>query len=113
MYEAQHQRLLPRKEFFRRLANNVAWGISIITASLLIGILGYHFVEDQPFVDAFLNAAMILSGMGPAAQLHTDAGKIFAGLYALFSGTIVLVVMAVILAPLIHRFLHKFHMQEK
>ena len=87
--------------------------MSIITASLLIGILGYHFVEDQPLVDAFLNAAMILSGMGPAAELHTDAGKIFAGLYALFSGTIVLVVMAVILAPLIHRFLHKFHMQEK
>ena len=74
---------------------------------------GYHYSEDMPWIDAYVNAAMILSGMGPVTELHTNAGKIFAGSYALFSGIIFLVVIAVILAPLFHRFLHKFHLQDK
>lgn len=73
---------------------------------------GYHYYESMSWVDAYVNAAMILSGMGPVNPLQTDAGKIFAGSYALFSGIVFLVVIAVIFAPVIHRFLHKFHLEE-
>jgi hypothetical protein len=73
---------------------------------------GYHYFEEMSKVDAFVNTAMILSGMGPMSTLHTSEGKIFAGIYALFSGIIFLVVIAIIMAPVVHRFLHKFHMDE-
>ena len=77
-----------------------------------MGMIGYHYFEKMSWIDAYVNAAMILSGMGPVAELKTDTGKIFAGSYALFSGIVFLVVMALILAPALHRFLHKFHIEE-
>lgn len=108
MFERKHQKLLPLRAFFRRVFFNFMVGILIILISLGIGMWGYSHFENMGAVDAFVNAAMILSGMGPVAELKTDPGKIFAGLYALFSGIIFLIVIAVILAPLIHRSFHKF-----
>ena len=113
MYESYHQRLLSRRRFFRRLINNFIIAFFIIFCSLAIGMSGYKYTENMSWVDAYINASMILSGMGPVSSLHTTAGKIFAGTYALFSGIIFLIVMAIILAPIVHRFLHKFHGQEK
>jgi hypothetical protein len=76
---------------------------------LAIGIVGYHEFEGMAWVDATVNAAMILGGMGPVNELHTNAGKLFAAAYALFSGIVFLVAIAVLLAPVVHRFLHRFH----
>jgi hypothetical protein len=83
----------------------------IILGSLLLGVLGYHYFEGLAWLDALLNASMLLGGMGPVDVLHTVAGKVFASFYALYSGIIFLVVVGVIFAPLYHRFLHRFHLE--
>jgi hypothetical protein len=80
-------------------------------AALAIGMAIYHFVEGLPWADSFLNAAMLLGGMGPVDQLHTTAGKWLAGLYALFAGIVFLVLAGVMLAPVVHHVLHKFHLE--
>ena len=82
----------------------------IVLISLGVGILGYHIFEGLNFIDSLLNASMILGGMGPVNEVKTDAGKIFASFYALFSGIVFLVIAGVIFAPIFHRFLHKFHL---
>jgi hypothetical protein len=81
--------------------------------SLGLGMTGYHVFEKLPWIDAFLNASMILSGMGPVAPIQTDAGKIFAGCYALFSGLTLVAILGIIFAPVVHRFLHKFHLEDE
>ena len=81
----------------------------MIIISLLLGMCGYHFLEDLPWIDAFVNASMILGGMGPVDAVKTNAGKVFAGCYALYSGLIVIMAAGVLFAPLLHRMLHKFH----
>lgn len=98
--------------FYRKLARNIFYGFSMILLSLVIGMIGYHHFESMNWIESYVNAAMILSGMGPVASLQTDGGKIFAGTYALFSGVVFLVIIAVIFAPIVHHFLHKFHMDE-
>lgn len=103
---------MPLRSFIKRIIRNFIIGFSIIAFSLGIGMLGYSYYEKMNWVDAYINATMILSGMGPVSPLKTDAGKIFAGSYALFSGIIFLIVIAVIFAPLVHRFLHKFLIKE-
>jgi hypothetical protein len=108
--EHPRQPLLSRPAFFRRWALFATIGLGLIAGSLAIGMLGYHFLEGMPWIDAYLNAAMLLGGMGPVGELHHAAGKIFAGLYAMFSGLVLLVSVGVMLAPLIHRFLHRFHL---
>src|ERR1039457_3402504 len=113
MFEHRTQPLLPRKVFYRRLAHHAALGIVVIVVSLGIGMIGYHTFEKLPWVDAFVNAAMILSGMGPVATLQTDAGKIFAGCYALFSGLALIAILGIIFAPVVHRSLHKFHLEDE
>jgi hypothetical protein len=113
MFEHRTKHLLPRKEYFRRLAHHAALGVAVLVVSLGLGMAGYHFFEKLPWVDAFVNAAMILSGMGPVATLQTDAGKIFAGCYALFSGIALIGILGIIFAPVVHRFLHKFHLEDK
>jgi hypothetical protein len=107
----EHQ-LLPRRLFFFRFVKNIAMGLCIIIITLGIGMMGYHHYENMRWVDSFENAAMILSGMGPTGELKTDAGKIFAGLYAIFSGTLFLIIIAIVFAPVIKLFLHKFHVKE-
>jgi hypothetical protein len=113
MYEHHTQPLLPRKVFYRRLARHAVLGVMVIIVSLGLGMLGYHTFEKLPWVDAFVNAAMILSGMGPVNPLQTDAGKIFAGCYALFSGLTLVAILGIIFAPVVHRFLHKFHLEDE
>lgn len=105
-------KLLPRRLFLKKLVRHVLVSFCIILISLAGGMIGYHHYENMSIVDAYVNAAMILSGMGPVSTLQTEAGKIFAGSYALFSGIIFLIVMAITFAPIVHRFLHKFHMEE-
>jgi len=111
MYEHRSKPLLPRRKFYHRLARSAVLGLSLGVGALLIGMLGYHFLENLGWVDAFANASMILSGMGPMAELKTTAGKIFAGCYALFSGVAFLTSVGVVFAPIFHRFLHKFHLE--
>ena len=111
VFEHKRQALLPRRVFYARLGRAAALGGIIILVSLLIGMAGYHYFEKLSWLDAFVNAAMILSGMGPLGELHTSAGKLFAGCYALFSGIAFLTSIGVVFAPIFHRFLHKFHLE--
>jgi len=109
--ERRHHPLASRRVFLRRVSRYLALSAGIIAISLLIGILGYHFTEGLPWLDALLNASMILGGMGPVDAVNTTAGKWFASFYALFSGMILLVAAGVFFTPLIHRFLHRFHLE--
>jgi hypothetical protein len=109
MLERRDQPLLPKTAFILRLSRSVILALLVTAIALWLGMLGYHTFERMTWADAYVNAAMILSGMGPVNPLATQAGKIFAGTYALFSGLTFIVIVGVILAPIIHRFLHKFH----
>jgi len=111
MFEHHRQPLLSRPAFIRRLFRFTLGAVLLILVSWFIGIMGYHALEGFSWIDSTLNAAMILGGMGPVNTLQTSAGKIFASLYALFSGVIFLVSVGVLLAPIIHRLMHKFHLQ--
>ena len=108
-YEHFSRPLLPRAAFLRRFLLSSLVGLILIGVSLLLGMLGYHALERLSWMDSFLNASMILGGMGPIWSPQTDAGKIFAGLYALYSGLAVLAIVGVMFAPVVHRFLHHFH----
>jgi NhaP-type Na+/H+ or K+/H+ antiporter len=110
MHTHRHKPLPPRSVFVRHMSLNALWATGVVVAALGAGMAGYHYLESMPWMDAFLNAAMILSGMGPADAMHTDAGKLFAGCYAIFSGIVFIGFAALILAPLLHRFLHRFHL---
>lgn len=111
MFEHRKAPLLPRQAFFARLARTAALGLVMIAVSLGIGMAGYHAFENLSWIDAFANAAMILSGMGPLTPLQTSSGKLFAGCYALFSGLALVIIIGLIFAPVVHRFLHKFHLE--
>lgn len=113
MFEHHKKPLISRDAFYLRLLRSFFWSALIIFISLFIGILGYHFTENFGWLDSLLNASMILGGMGPVDVLKTPMGKLFASFYALFSGIAFLATMAVVLAPVFHRFLHKFHLDEK
>lgn len=106
MYEHTSKPLLPRHHFLRRMLNHGLFASAIVFVSLAFGIAGYRFTEGLSFIDALLNASMILGGMGPVNELHTNAGKVFASFYALFSGMLILLVAGIILAPVVHRMLH-------
>lgn len=109
MFEHSQQDVIPRHQFVKRLMRNLVMGLAATILSLGIGMWGYHYYESMSWVDSYVNAAMILSGMGPVGELKTTEGKLFAGTYALFSGIIFLVIMAIIFAPVFHRFFHKFN----
>ncbi len=100
-----------RWEFTQRLFGSVAGAAVLIGLSLYAGIVGYHALEGMSWVDAFVNASMILSGMGPVGELHTTAGKVFAGSYALYSGLALILAAGLILSPIFHRVLHRFHLE--
>src|SRR4051812_7485854 len=108
-YESQHQPLVSRRRFAERLLRNFLFASLFIAGSLFAGMAGYHYLENMPWIDAFANAAMILSGMGPLAPMATWGGKLFAGLYALYSGLAVVLAVGLIIAPIFHRVLHRFH----
>ena len=110
MYEKKYQPLLPRKKILFRLFFHFLSGMSILLFFLGIGVLGYHLFENLSWLDALLNASMILGGKGPVNGLSTIGGKWFASLYALFSGMVFLGVAGIIIAPILHRFLHIMHL---
>jgi hypothetical protein len=111
MFEHHHEKMLPRRLFLRRLAKYATISLSIILVSLIAGMVGYHLTEGYSWVDSFLNAAMLMGGMGPVGVLRSDAGKLFAGIYALYCGLIELVAIGIFAAPIVHRFLHHFHLE--
>jgi len=111
MFEHHHAPLAPRKVFIRRMLRSVAMGIAFIMFSLCIGTLGYHVFEGLDWLQAALNAAMILTGMGPIDEIRTVGGKAFAIAYCIYSGVAFLTTVAVLLAPVVHRFLHRFHLE--
>lgn len=112
MFESKTQPLLSPVEFARRMARSIAVAAAIIAFSLGMGSAGYHYFGQLSWIDALLNAAMILTGMGPVNYLETTSAKLFATFYALYSGTAFLTTIAVVIAPLVHRFLHNFHVDE-
>lgn len=113
MYEHHRQPLASNKVFARRLAFNALLGFLLLGFSLAIGMLGYHFLENLSWIDSLLNASMILGGMGPVNPLRTNAGKIFASFYAIYSGVILLASVGVLATPIFHRFLHRFHLVDE
>lgn len=113
MYESKHQKPIPHRHFIRRLLLHLMYSILLVFVSLIIGMIGYVYYEGLSWHDAFLNAAMLLGGMGPVESPQTSGGKLFAGLYALYAGLIFLVAVGIIVAPAFHRMLHKFHWEDK
>lgn len=112
MYEPKTKPPIPRHHFVRRVLLHAAAGFGLLTASLVPGMAGYEYFEGLPWRDAFLNAAMLMGGMGPVNAPQTDGGKLFAGLYALYAGLVFLVVAGLLLVPMVHRVLHKFHWEQ-
>ena len=112
MYEHRAEALLPRGQFYLRLARSGVIGFAMLVFSLAIGIVGYHYIENLSWLDAYLNAAMLMGGMGPVNNPSSALGKLFAGAYALYCGLVLLIAAGVVIAPIFHRFLHKFHLDE-
>jgi hypothetical protein len=109
VYEHRAQPLLSTREFFVRLSRHGAVAIGVLAFSLFLGMAGYHLFEKLSWLDAFLNSAMLLGGMGPVDPPKTAAGKLFAGGYALYAGLVFITVAAIVGTPLFHRILHRFH----
>lgn len=112
MFEHHTHPLLSRRRYLGRLAMSCLAGLCVIGLSLGAGMTGYHVLEGLSWLDSFLNASMLLSGMGPLMSPLTDGGKLFAGLYALYSGFVVILVTGLVFAPVVHRTLHRFHLEQ-
>lgn len=110
MYERRHQRLLSREAYFRRLARHGGMALVLVFVSLAVGTLGFHVLSRQLWIDALLNAAMLLGGMGPVGDLGPTSGKLFASIYALYSGLVFLIVAGILFVPVFHRVIHRFHL---
>ena len=112
MYENRRAPLLSRELYLQRVAKHAAIALALAIASLGTGMWGYSYFEGLEWRDAFMNAAMLLGGMGPVHDPATPGGKVFAGLYALYCGLVFIVTVGIILAPVVHRLMHRFHLQE-
>jgi FtsH-binding integral membrane protein len=110
LYEHRSAPLLSRAKFLRRVTRHVTLGLLVVAFALAVGVFGYHFIAHLRWVDSLLNASMILGGMGPVDPLKSDAAKIFASFYALFSGLAFVGIASLMLAPFAHRLLHQFHL---
>ena len=113
MYESKRQPPLPATRFAQRLLAHVSVALALLVASLAIGMVGYVSLEKLSWIDAFLNSAMLLGGMGPVNLPQTTSGKLFAGLYALYAGLVFIVTAALVFTPILHRVMHHFHWNEK
>lgn len=111
MAEKKKKHLPPQRNIYLHLTRNFLLGLFLIAIALYGGMLGYHFFEKMSWTDSFLNASMILSGMGPADPMITQAGKVFAGMYALFSGLAFIAIVVIILSPIIHKFFRTIHLE--
>ncbi len=112
MYEHKKDKMIPLKTFYKRILKNLVIASLIMFACLLIGIFGYHYTAGIGWLDSLHNASMILSGMGPVVEIKTVGGKWFSSLYALFSGVVFITNIGIILAPAIHRIIHRLHLEE-
>ena len=112
MYEPKTHPPIPRHQFVRRVLLHASAALAVLLLSLMLGMAGYEYFEQLPWRDAFLNSAMLLGGMGPVNAPQTNGGKLFAGLYALYAGLVFLVSAALILTPIVHRVMHKFHWEQ-
>jgi hypothetical protein len=112
-FEHKRQPLASRRVFAKRMAGSFALSLTLILLSLFGGMAGYHHFEGMAWIDAFVNAAMILSGMGPLGTLQTWNGKAFAGMYALYSGLVLILAMGIVIAPIVHRVLHRFNLEDE
>jgi hypothetical protein len=110
-YEKSHQKLAPLSVFAQRVIGAIVVACGVIAVVLFIGIAGYHWLAGLGWVDSLLEASMILGGMGPVNPIKTDGAKIFASGYALFSGLVFIGIMGIVLTPIVHRLLHKFHVE--
>jgi len=113
MFESRTDPLAPRRVFVRRVIKYASIAFAVVGVALGIGILGYHYIARFSWIDSLLNASMILGGMGPMGDLPSDASKVFASFYALFSGLVFISVIGIVLAPAAHRALHHFHLDEE
>jgi hypothetical protein len=113
MFERRSDKLLPWPRFVLRMSLSFLLMVAIVGAALMMGVLGYHYVARLPWIDALLNASMILTGMGPVATLTDTPSKLFASAYALFSGVVFLSSMGIVLSPVFHRILHRFHLDDE
>lgn len=113
MYEHSKQPLAPKHKYYKRIAWNLLIASGILTICLAIGVFGYHYTDDIPWLDSLHNASMILSGMGPVVIITSDGGKLFSSFYALFSGIVFITNIGLILAPAAHRLFHTLHIQDK
>jgi hypothetical protein len=113
MYEHRKQRLAPLATFYRRVLKNILLATAVLIVCLLIGVFGYHYTADIPWLDAIHNASMILSGMGPVVEIKTIPGKWFSSFYALFSGIVFITNIGIILAPTLHRMFHRLHIEDR
>ena len=113
MFERRHEKILPLRLFVRRMFKCGFISFVLVAFALGMGVSGYHYLARLSWVDALLNASMILTGMGPVDVLPSNAAKIFASAYAVFSGLVFISLMALLLAPVAHRVLHKFHLAEE
>lgn len=111
-FETRRQKVIPRSRFAFRMVRAMGLWLALSAGGLAIGMTGYRLTEGMSLIDAFVNAAMILSGMGPVSELKTHGGKLFAGFYAIFSGLVIVIATGFVLAPLVHRVLHAFHVEE-
>jgi hypothetical protein len=112
VYERRTHHLLPWRVFLRRAARHLAFALAMIAVAVAVGTIGYHALARLGWIDAFLNASMILSGMGPVDRLDSDGAKLFAALYALFSGLVFIGIAGLVLAPWLHRLFHLMHIEE-
>ena len=113
MYEHHSAPLLPRPSFLYRLFRHFLFVLVVIGGSLIIGVVGYHVFAGFAWIDSLLNAAMLLGGMGPMGDIPTTSGKLFASAYALYAGLVLIAASGIMLAPVLHRVMHRFHASEK
>ena len=113
MYERRADELAPRSIFIKRMIASLLVALALMVVALALGIAGYHFLAGFDWIDSLLEASMILGGMGPIRELPNDASKVFASTYALFSGVIFIALMGIMLSPVVHRVMHKFHVDEE
>jgi hypothetical protein len=112
MYEKKHHQLAPRSIYYSRLLRSFLIALGFLSFSLFLGILGYHFLGKLNWIDSLLNASMILGGMGPVDPIQSNSGKMFASVYALYSGISFLTAFSILIVPALHRLLHKFHISD-
>jgi hypothetical protein len=110
-YEHLGEPLLPRRKFLYRIWQHFLVALAVVVLSMVLGMVGYHWLAKFSWIDSFLNAAMLLGGMGPVGDIPTDSGKLFAGFYALYSGLVLIVSAGVLLTPVLHRLMHHLHLE--